>query len=107
MKQVSLPVKLLHEGEGHVVTVETLNGDLYRGQMIEAEDCMNIALQQVTMTRHDGRVSKLEHVYLRGSAIRMFVLPDMLRNAPMFKMAASKRASAQGTGIAKAGGAFR
>lgn len=25
----------------------------------------------------DGRISKLEHVYLRGSKIRFMILPDM------------------------------
>lgn len=39
----------------------------------------------VTMTARDGRVSKLEQVYLRGSHIKMFVLPDVLKNAPVFK----------------------
>lgn len=102
-KQVGLPVKLLHEGEGLIVTVEMMSGDLYRGQMIEAEDCMNIALQNVTYTAKDGRVARLEHVYLRGSKIRFFILPDILRNSPMFKLfqAKAKGAKIQGLGIGR------
>ena len=30
-------------------------------------------------------VNQLEHAYIRGSKIRFLVIPDMLKNAPMFK----------------------
>jgi hypothetical protein len=50
-----------------------------------AEDNCNVQLRDVTMTARDGRVSHLEHVYIRGSHVRFFVIPDMLRNAPMFR----------------------
>ncbi|XP_070024377.1 small nuclear ribonucleoprotein SmD3b-like isoform X3 [Nicotiana sylvestris] len=33
----------------------------------------------------DGRVSQLEHVFIRGSKVRFMIIPDMLKNAPMFK----------------------
>ncbi|XP_043808861.1 small nuclear ribonucleoprotein SmD3b isoform X2 [Manihot esculenta] len=33
----------------------------------------------------DGKVSQLEHVFIRGSKVRFMVIPDMLKNAPMFK----------------------
>jgi small nuclear ribonucleoprotein (snRNP)-like protein len=32
-----------------------------------------------------GKHSSLENCYLRGSKIRMVIVPDMLKNAPMFK----------------------
>lgn len=82
--KVGIPIKLLHEAEGHIITVEMDSGEIYRGQMIEAEDNMNIVLQNVTFTDVSGQVSKLEHVYARGSKVRFVILPDMLRNAPMF-----------------------
>jgi small nuclear ribonucleoprotein D3 len=50
-----------------------------------AEDNCNVQLRDVTGTARDGRVSHLEHVYIRGSHVRFFVIPDMLRNAPMFR----------------------
>ncbi|RVW48219.1 Small nuclear ribonucleoprotein SmD3b [Vitis vinifera] len=31
------------------------------------------------------KVSQLEHVFIRGSKVRFMVIPDMLKNAPMFK----------------------
>ncbi len=81
----SVPVKLLHEGEGHPVTVEMKTGEIYKGRLTDAEDSMNCQLSDVTMVARDGQLSKLEHCYLRGSQIRFFVLPDLLKNAPMFK----------------------
>lgn len=81
----SVPIKLLHEGEGHMVTVELRTGEIYRGRLAHAEDNMNVSLKDATVTRRDGRTGKLEHVYLRGSHVRVVVLPDMLKNAPMFQ----------------------
>ena len=42
----SVPIKLLHEGEGHVITVELKNGDIYRGVLLEAEATMNCQLKE-------------------------------------------------------------
>eukprot|EP00053_Salpingoeca_punica_P003891 m.45815 g.45815 ORF g.45815 m.45815 type:complete len:115 (-) comp12478_c2_seq1:170-514(-) len=85
MALIGIPIKLLHEAEGHTVTVELKNGEIYRGKLVEAEDNMNSQLTQITFTARDGRVSQLETVYIRGSKVRFFILPDMLKNAPMFK----------------------
>jgi hypothetical protein len=30
-------------------------------------------------------IPQLAHIYIRGSRIRLIVVPDMLKNAPMFK----------------------
>merc|ERR1719462_318631 len=51
------------------------------------------------MTARDGRVSQLEQIFIRGSKIRFVILPDMLKNAPMFKkMMASQKGSGVGRG---------
>lgn len=39
----------------------------------------------MTMTARDGRVSRLENVYLRGGNIKFIVLPELLKSAPIFK----------------------
>ena len=44
-----------------------------------AEDSMNIQLKDITVTARDGRVSHLDQVYIRGSHVRFFIVPDMLR----------------------------
>ena len=72
-KGVGIPVKLMHEAEGHVVTVRSLvqaastlqqafnrpscalqvelkGGESYRGELHEAEDNWNCQLKNVTAT---------------------------------------------------------
>ncbi|KAE8722410.1 Small nuclear ribonucleoprotein Sm D3 [Hibiscus syriacus] len=44
-----------------------------------------IPLENITFTAKDGKVSQLEHVFIRGSRVGFMVIPDMLKNAPMFK----------------------
>ncbi len=79
------------------------NGEVYRGQLAEAEDTMNCQLKDgkwlilvsnilvkvhsisVTMTARDGRVCRLENVFLRGGQIKFIVLPELLKNSPILK----------------------
>jgi len=84
-KGIGIPVKLMHESEGHTITVELKSGESYRGELAEAEDNWNCQLKNVRATARDGRVSHLEHVFIRGGRIRFMIIPDMLKNAPMFK----------------------
>mmetsp|Transcript_7806 Transcript_7806/g.5855 ORF Transcript_7806/g.5855 Transcript_7806/m.5855 type:complete len:124 (+) Transcript_7806:104-475(+) len=102
-----VPVKLLFQGEGHVVTVELKNGEIYRGQLLAAEDTMNCQLKEVVMTSRDGRVSRLENVFLRGGHIKFIVLPDMLKNSPILKKVQtvkSKKEQGLDTKNSRAGG---
>ncbi|PHH61734.1 hypothetical protein CDD81_8026 [Ophiocordyceps australis] len=95
---IGVPIKLLHEAQGHTVTVELTNGNTYRGMLLDAEDNMNIQLKDITVTARDGRVSHLEQVYIRGSHVRFFIVPDMLRNAPMFR---ARNLRGRGVGLAR------
>jgi small nuclear ribonucleoprotein D3 len=94
---IGVPIKVLHEAEGHIVTLETTIGELFRGKLVEAEDNMNCLLANITITYRDGRTAQLEQVYIRGSKIRFLILPDMLKNAPMFKNIKTTKGS-QGRG---------
>lgn len=58
----------------------------------------------VTMTGRDGRVSKLEQVYLRGSHIKLIVLPDVLKNAPVFKPVQKMKKKDDESGGGRGGG---
>eukprot|EP00735_Rhodelphis_limneticus_P015573 TRINITY_DN9879_c0_g1::TRINITY_DN9879_c0_g1_i1::g.2954::m.2954 TRINITY_DN9879_c0_g1::TRINITY_DN9879_c0_g1_i1::g.2954 ORF type:complete len:144 (-),score=-1.61,sp/O44437/SMD3_DROME/62.83/9e-44,LSM/PF01423.17/1.5e-12 TRINITY_DN9879_c0_g1_i1:198-602(-) len=99
---IGIPVKLVHEAEGHVITLELHTGQVYRGNLIEAEDNMNLMLSQVTRTERDGKVISLEHAFIRGSKIRFLILPDMLKNAPMFRRIDKKTGQAgRGLGIGR------
>merc|ERR1711934_1238448 len=97
-RSIGVPIKLIHEAEGHTVTCEAKTGEVYRGQLLEAEDNMNCYIGSVTMTAKDGRTSKLEQVAIRGSQIRFLILPDMLKNAPMFKKQLGGGAGGTGRG---------
>lgn len=70
-----------------VVALENRNGTRTKenkanscsSQLFLAEDNMNVQLKDITVTARDGRVSHLEQVYIRGSHVRFFIVPDMLR----------------------------
>ncbi|KAG8074218.1 hypothetical protein GUJ93_ZPchr0006g42517 [Zizania palustris] len=104
-RSLGIPVKLMHEAAGHVVTVELKTGDVYRGSMLECEDNWNCQLENITFTAKDGKVSQLEHVFIRGSRVRFMIIPDMLKNAPMFKRLEARirgKGSAIGVGRGRA-----
>lgn len=50
------------------------------------------------MKARDGRVTRLEHVFLRGSQIKYIVLPDILRNSDVFKKIAKMRPAGASAG---------
>ncbi|KPM38262.1 hypothetical protein AK830_g8318 [Neonectria ditissima] len=96
--------------QGHIVTLEITSGQTYRGKLLDgtypaeaplslaSEDNMNVQLKDITVTARDGRVSHLDQVYIRGSHVRFFIVPDMLRNAPMFR---SRNVRGRGVGLAR------
>eukprot|EP01039_Chlorochromonas_danica_P002403 gene2403-2635_t len=95
-----VPIKLLYQGEGHLITVELKNGEVYRGQLTQAEDTMNCQLKEVTFTARDGRVSRLENVFIRGGHIKFIVLPELLKASPLLKKIQAMRAK-KGEGEAR------
>eukprot|EP01053_Blabericola_migrator_P000740 Blabericola_migrator_1__739@NODE_1184_length_5189_cov_182_323702_g63_i1_p6_GENE_NODE_1184_length_5189_cov_182_323702_g63_i1NODE_1184_length_5189_cov_182_323702_g63_i1_p6_ORF_typecomplete_len131_score21_92LSM/PF01423_22/9_1e14SMATX/PF14438_6/0_0065_NODE_1184_length_5189_cov_182_323702_g63_i147305122 len=95
---IGLPLKLLYEGIGHTLTIELKTGDTIRGHLANVEDNMNILIASASYVARDGKTSTLEQVFIRGSQIRMAIFPDMLRHAPMFKLAQGKN-KGRGLGI--------
>lgn len=93
------------------VTVEMKNGETYRGLLISAEETMNMSLSDVVRTARNGQVSKLTNVYLRGGSIRLVALPDLLKNAPVFKKVITMKKKAEeaaaATKRAKTGGGVK
>ncbi|KAG8747801.1 small nuclear ribonucleoprotein Sm D3 [Ceratobasidium sp. 414] len=115
---IGVPIKLLHESLGHIITVELKSGALYRGKLVDgmnyspnscskvdiwrqAEDSLNISLRDITVTGRDGKISQLDQVYIRGSMVRFFIVPDMLQNAPMFKRVGPNAMKGRGIGTAR------
>jgi small nuclear ribonucleoprotein D3 len=82
---VGVPIRLLHECVGHKISIELSTGELYKGLLRDVEDNMNLQLQGVLYTNIIGQINKLDSIFIRGSKIRIVILPDMLKNAPLFK----------------------
>ena len=62
---LGIPIKVLHEAEGHIITCESSTGEVYRGKLVEAEEHMNL---QVMLTLSGQRCShaqrsKIDKVY--------------------------------------------
>ena len=45
MTMNGIPVKLLNEAQGHIVSLELTTGATYRGKLVESEDSMNVQLR--------------------------------------------------------------
>lgn len=96
---IGIPIKLLHESQGLLVTVELINGTIYRGRLSSIEDNMNVQLRDITSTAKDGLVTALEHVMVRGSQVKFFVIPDNLKYAACLKEFGKEKV--RGMGMAK------
>ncbi|GMI30807.1 hypothetical protein TrRE_jg2246 [Triparma retinervis] len=83
--KIGIPVILLKDGEGGIITIETKQGETLRGYLFEAEDSMNMVLKKVHRTDSAGRTSSHDSMYIRGASILFIVVPSILSNAPMFK----------------------
>ena len=92
---IGIPMMMLHEGEGLTVTVESKLGDIYRGILYEAEDTMNLHMKNVTHVDADGKVRKLEEVYIRGTQISFVTFPDILSESPIFERIRKHKAAHQ------------
>lgn len=57
-------------------------------------------MESCTVTLRSGQTTRLENVFIRGSKIRFLILPDMLKNAPMF---ANMTGGGRGRGSAGSG----
>lgn len=82
--EFNIPIILLHEADGFVVSIELKNGEIYRGLLEGSEDSMNCELSDVTYTNTEGQETHLDRVYIRGSSILFVVIPDMMANNPYF-----------------------
>ena len=87
--------------KGNNETIEIKSGEMFRGYLMEAEDTMNVRLDDVKMTGRDGKVTHLDQLYLRGSQIKFIIVPDMLKNSPMFKKIKNQTKAAKQVNIAK------
>merc|ERR1719433_514402 len=47
-------------------------------------------MRNVTLTKRDGRVLQVEHIYIRGSTVRFMILPAMLKQSPSIRAVIAK-----------------
>lgn len=78
---IGVPIKVLHEAEGHIVTCETNTGEVYRGKLIEAEDNMNC---QVGLTIFMGCLHMLEQQQMMSGDLRLGVIFPFVNLYPNF-----------------------
>ena len=83
-KGVGIPIILLHDAEGGLVTVELKNGFVYRGILDESQDNMNCTLKDCIRTDPDGNQANIDIAFIRGPQINYVIIPDMLEKAPFF-----------------------
>lgn len=60
------------------VQVELKNGTVISGSILNVSPLMNISLKNVKMTIKDRDPQVLDYLNIRGSNIRMIILPDSL-----------------------------
>eukprot|EP01013_Petalomonas_cantuscygni_P016245 TRINITY_DN33214_c0_g1_i1.p1 TRINITY_DN33214_c0_g1~~TRINITY_DN33214_c0_g1_i1.p1 ORF type:complete len:120 (-),score=8.46 TRINITY_DN33214_c0_g1_i1:384-743(-) len=82
-KKLSVPIRLLQEAEGHLVQIETTDGTVVRGYLAQAEDTMNVKVLKATVTDRNGQSTPTAEVFLRGSRIRFYILPEVFARAPL------------------------
>lgn len=52
---------------------------------------MNLQLNDVIVTSRDGQTSFMKSVFIRGSHVRMIMLPELLRQAPVLNPDTAER----------------
>lgn len=65
----------------YIIDIHSIFLEFFSDNLAIAEDNMNVQLKDITVTARDGRVSHLDQVYIRGSHVKFFIVPDMLRYA--------------------------
>ena len=79
----SVPIQLLFESKPYVVTIETKNGNRYRGNLKFVEENMNCYLENAILLNAKKKSKKFSSVFLRGSSIIFIIFPDILKQIPL------------------------
>ncbi|EPY35278.1 small nuclear ribonucleoprotein D3 [Strigomonas culicis] len=82
MSQTSVPLKVLFDAIDTTVSLEVANGEVYTGALAEVQETMNITLKKATKISLSGKESHYETVFIRGSNVVFFQLPDALQCSP-------------------------
>jgi small nuclear ribonucleoprotein D3 len=73
---------ILKETKPFLISIETKGKRIFRGNLTFIEENMNCILENTILIDQDGKLSKFKSVFLRGSNIKLFILPDVLGGTP-------------------------
>lgn len=73
---------LLKETKPFLISIETKGRKIFRGNLTFIEENMNCILENTILIDQDGKLSKFKSVFLRGSNIKVFIIPDVLGDTP-------------------------
>ena len=62
-----------------------VNGELYRGSMVECKNIWNCRLKNISFTIKDGKVPQIKRVFSCDNKVTFMVIMDMLKNATIYK----------------------
>lgn len=75
---IGIPTLLLYEAEGCTILVQTRDGSIFRGIILEVEDNWNLNLRDVLMIPKGSKEEfAFQMMYIRGTQISFICLPDM------------------------------
>lgn len=75
-------MKVLFDALHLDVSIEVATGEVYHGTVEELQNNMNVLLKNATKTTRGGKETKMDSVFVRGSNIVFFQLPDALQTSP-------------------------
>jgi small nuclear ribonucleoprotein D3 len=73
---------LLKDSKPFLISIETKGKKIFRGNLTFIEENMNCILENAILIDQNGKLSKFKSVFLRGSNIKIFIIPDVLKNIP-------------------------
>jgi small nuclear ribonucleoprotein D3 len=104
----SIPLKVLFDALHLPVSIEVATGEVYHGTLEELQNNMNALLKDATKTTRSGKETRMESVFVRGSNVVFFQLPDALQTSPALLRAGEIVSKAKDTrGEGKGFGASR
>ena len=81
-KMVNTVFNILKETKPFLISIETKGKRIFRGNLTFIEENMNCILENTILIDKDGKLSKFKSVFLRGSNIKIFIIPDVLGGTP-------------------------
>jgi len=75
-------IKILNDSRPFLISIETKGNKIFRGNLTFIEENMNCILENTIVIDQNGKISKFKSVFLRGSNIKIFIIPDIFKNVP-------------------------